>query len=82
MIKLLIKHLKALQSFASAGEMGPRCRLIDDGTESFVWQLTFVEETFYRKAQLKGTISDPKFQTLLFFEPPDFFAYSGRNSLK
>ena len=30
---------------------------------------------------IKGTISDPKLQTSLFSEPPDFFQYSGRNSL-
>ena len=32
--------------------------------------------------QFKGTISDdPKFQTSLFSELPDFFAYSDRTSL-
>ena len=36
---------------------------------------------FSMYAVLKGTISDRKFQTSLFPEPPDFFAYSGRNSL-
>ena len=30
---------------------------------------------------LKGSISDPKFQSSLFPEPPDFLAYSERTSL-
>ena len=43
-----------------------------------------LENCVYTKTacKFKGTISDPKFQTSLFSEPPDYFAYySERTSL-
>ena len=39
-------------------------------------------EGHFSLKNIKGTTSDPKFQTSLFSEPPDCFAFSGRNSLQ
>ena len=58
-----------------------------EGISSMILQMKFhfseytCASNWMRKSKFKTTISDPKFQTLLFSEPPDFFAYSDRTSL-
>ena len=39
------------------------------------------QSSWTHKGKLKDTIGDLKFQNSFFSEPPDFFVYSGRNSL-